>query len=116
MTGQQFEFDLRARREAPHKNDRERRYREWLASDAGRKVFPLFERFALQMLDRRRRFGFRLIAERVRWEVKTTWEYEDFKLNDHYTPFIARDMIAKYPALGEYVETRDQEGDDHGRS
>lgn len=82
------------------------RYQTWRESEAGQKVLPLFERFAMELMRRRRKFGFRLIAERVRWEIRTTWEWDDFKLNDHYTPFIARELVAKYPGMGELVELR----------
>ena len=35
-------------------------------------VYTLFERFALQLADRRRHFGMKQIAERVRFEVALT--------------------------------------------
>lgn len=60
------------------------------------------------MLQRRRRFGVKMLAERVRWEVWTTWEQDSagYKFNNDYTAYVARDLIAKYPAMAELIETR----------
>ena len=90
----------------PIRNEHERKYRVWKATHQD--VYRLFERFALEMLARRRHFGIRLIQERVRWEVKTTWapDTDGYKLNDHYAPYIARDLIAQYPELSSLIETR----------
>lgn len=91
-------------------NDLEDRYRMWRATHEP--VYNLFRRFALVLLQQRRRFGFRLIAERVRWEMLTTQDPTvAYKVNDHYTPYIARDLIAEYPELGQWVETRPVRGE-----
>jgi hypothetical protein len=90
----------------PIRNELERKYRTWLEDH--REVFALFEKFSLQMLAHHRRFGMRMIQERVRWEIHTTWapDRDGYRLNDHYPPYIARDLIKKYPGLGELIELR----------
>lgn len=71
------------------------------------RAMSLFARFALDMLHARRRFGFRLLAERVRWECLIDPGQEDgFKLNDHYTPYIARRLVRDMPLLANLIETR----------
>lgn len=96
----------------PIRNDLEEAYRVWLAKNP--KVFGLFERFALQMLEKHRRFGIGMVAERVRWEVRMVWEVDadGFKINDHHTAYIARDLIAKYPGLADLIETRKIRGEE----
>lgn len=88
------------------------RYSAWRDSAAGAAVLPLFERFALQLAARGRRFGFRMIAEQVRWEILTTWDVDSdgFKVNDHYTPYIARELAAKHPQIAALVEFRGRPG------
>jgi hypothetical protein len=89
-------------------NALERRYREWLATDAGGNAFPLFRRFALEMLVARRPFGVKALAERVRWEAATAWAVDpwDFKLNNDFTAYIARDLIREFPAMKDLIEVR----------
>jgi hypothetical protein len=90
----------------PMRNDIEREYRnEWLPTHP--QVMALIERFALEKLSLCRPFGIKAVVERVRWETDMTWEKsEGYKINDKYTAYIARDLIAKYPAMGEFIETR----------
>lgn len=90
----------------PIRNELERKYRVWLHEHES--VFALFERFAMQMLHRQRRFGIKMLAERVRWEVATTFTPDDegYKINNNYTAYIARDLIQRHPALANLIETR----------
>lgn len=83
-----------------------RKYREWRATKEGQYVTNLFERFALEALAVNAKFGFRFIAERVRWEVKTTWKIKDFRVNNNHVPYIAREMVDLWPALGALVQFR----------
>jgi hypothetical protein len=79
---------------------------EWMASHST--TMDLFRRFAMQLLALRRRFSIRLLSERVRWEFATdkALNPEDFKINDHFTPYIARSLIREEPALAELIECR----------
>jgi hypothetical protein len=90
----------------PVRNELEAAYRRWLETHP--EVRKLIERFALEMAGKHRRFGVRLLTERVRWEVLTTWvEDEDgYKINNNFNAYLARDLIAKYPALEALIETR----------
>lgn len=68
----------------------------------------LLRRFAAQLAAARRKFGFRLLAERVRWEyaVDSKLQGDEFKLNDHHTPYIARALARENPAIAEFIECR----------
>ena len=92
---------------APIRNELEKKYRLWLEGP-GKQVFPLFERFALEMVAKHRRFGIALLAERVRWEVATTWasDAEGWKINNNHRSYIARDLLRLYPALEPYLSIR----------
>ncbi len=68
-------------------------------------VMALFERFALEMAGRGRHFGMRLIAERCRWECAFNYS-TTFKINDHYTPYIARELVRRHPFLKDHIEFR----------
>ena len=98
-------FDLLATAAEPQ-SEGWRRYREWRRTDAGRQVFALFERFALELAQGRRRFGFKAVAERVRWEIQSQWRSADFKVNNSYVALIAREIAALHPVVKELVEFR----------
>lgn len=69
-------------------------------------AMALFRGFAVQMLGAGRRFGFRLLAERVRWEFAVGGAKGEFKLNDHYTPYIARAIASEIPEIAGIIECR----------
>ncbi len=71
-------------------------------------VFPLFETYALVMLRRAKKFGIKLLVERVRWHVLTQWEHDEdgFKINNNFAPYIARRLIRHYPGLKDLIQIR----------
>lgn len=69
------------------------------------KAMALFEHFAMEMAKRNRSFGMKLIAERVRWETAMAWS-GDFKINNNYTSYIARELINRHPELSALIELR----------
>lgn len=87
-------------------NELEEKYRLWRASHAG--VFALFEKFALQMLARKQRFGIAALLERVRWEVRMQWQTDadGYKINNNHKPYLARELIELHPELTPLIETR----------
>lgn len=90
-----------------HLTPQEARYHSWrYGTQAGIEVFSLFERYALELASRGKRFGFRLIAERVRWELMVTRSEEEWAVNNSYVPFLAREIVAKHPAMARLVEFR----------
>jgi len=71
-------------------------------------VYRLFRRFALEALavGGRRRFGARMIGERIRWYAAVETSGHDFKVNDHLWPFYARKFMADHPQHAGAFETR----------
>lgn len=70
-------------------------------------AYALFVKYALELaLRRKRRFGIKLIAERVRWEAVFEWGEEDFKINNNYPAYIARRLVREYPSLEGRLEFR----------
>lgn len=88
-------------------NKHEAAARKWI--DANPKAFELFERFALELASKNRRFGIGFIAERVRWEC-FIGAYEDFKINNNYRAYIARELVRKHPELKDLIEFRSVKG------
>ncbi len=82
------------------------RAEKWVGDNP--EVFALFEKFALQIAQRKRKFGMKLIAERVRYEVMMSWDKdsEGFKVNNSYVSHIARILAEKHPHLAEWIEFR----------
>lgn len=77
---------------------------QWM--DENPDVYAMFERFALQMAERRRRFGIGLLAERVRWETFLLWPSTDYKINNNHRAYIARRLIADHPELDDLIQRR----------
>ena len=59
------------------------------------------------------RFGIRTVWERLRWHARfeTIRAPGAWKLNDHYTRYYARLLMAQEPELAGMFETRNQERD-----
>ena len=93
-------------------NALEEKYKAWVTAHPT--VWALFERFALDMLVRRRRFGIGALTERVRWEIQTTWflDAEGYKVNNNHRAYLARDLIGRYPEMAQYLETRKVKGEE----
>jgi len=74
----------------PRRNVLEAKYRAWI--EANPEVMELFHRFAREALVQGRRFGVKLLAERMRM----TWrpDRQGFKLNNSHTAYLARDFAA----------------------
>ena len=72
--------------------------REWM--DANPKAMALFDRFAMQMATRGRKFGIGLLTERVRWEgVIARDAGKKYKVDNNYRAYVARDLLRRHPCL-----------------
>lgn len=60
----------------------------------------------------RRRLGVKALFERARWEIAIATSDPDFKLNNNYTAFYARLIMAQELDLADLFETRRSEADD----
>lgn len=75
----------------------------WLPKNSH--IYQEFESRALRMARRRLRYSARTIVEVIRWETDLEDSEVGFKINDHYTPGMARLWMAthgeKYPKFFE---------------
>lgn len=87
-------------------NKHARAWREFRSANP--KVYAILQAKARERMIRGRRFGMKQLFEVVRWEVATTWadDAEGFKVNNNFTAYAARDLIAEIPALADLIETR----------
>ena len=81
--------------------------------DENPKVYAIIRDRALEMLERHRKFGIKMLFEVARWQIRRDWDKDDqgFKLNNNYTAYCARDLIAEYPAMADLIETRETRSD-----
>lgn len=72
--------------------------RFWRFHHANPHVYGLFNRFAMDLVDR----GYTLLSanrifERIRWETMISTTDPRFKINDHHRPYYARMWMRKNP-------------------
>lgn len=94
----QLEFDL------PENPSLRQQADAWI--EANPEIYELFKRFARNAAAHRRRFGVKLLAERVRWEIAIESHGDDFKVNNNFTAYIARRLLEDIPEIGGLIETR----------
>jgi hypothetical protein len=86
------------------------RFQEWREYFINNpEVWDLFVKYSFEAAEsRRQRFGVRAISERIRWfcTVETT-SNDNFKLNDHHTPYYARLLMWVYPELDGLFSIKD---------
>jgi len=58
-----------------------------------------------------KKLGIRMLWESMRWDYAMKTESNDFKLNDHYTPFYARLIMDCEPGLADIFEIRDRKAE-----
>ena len=70
--------------------------------------YELFEGYARQALEKGyTQFSARTIVERMRWELTFgRVGGEAFKINDHYTPYLARELMSQYPEFEGFFKVR----------
>ena len=72
-------------------------------------AMAIFERLAFAAADRGRKFGIKLLAERVRWEYTVELDQDPentYKINNNYTAYIGRELIHRHPRLADFIELR----------
>ena len=90
---------------APQQKDLRAEADRWIAENP--QVYQLFQWFANQMLEQKRRFGIGQLAERVRWECGLRGRPdEEYKVNNNYRAYIARRLVADNPELESYLRFR----------
>lgn len=64
-------------------------------------VYVLFKKYAQMALDRGfKKFSAKAIFERLRWHYSVETEGDEFKLNNNYTAYYARKLMAEPEFMG----------------
>lgn len=84
--------------------------RQWLAfREANPLVYNELRTISLALVRRgRRRWGIGGLFEVLRWQRAMTTSDVDFKLNNNYRAFYARDLMHREPELVDFFELREQ--------
>ena len=81
------------------------RYLVW--KEQNQDIMAVFEKYAVRFIERGQRFSFRDLMSHIRWnEYFEGWRSSPYKLCNTHSPYIARDMIRKYPRLERLVRTK----------
>lgn len=73
------------------------------------RVYDLFARFAREAAESgRERFGAKMIWERMRWytTIEAGGKGEDWRLNNNYITYYAREFMRRNPQYGDLFELR----------
>ncbi|AII28198.1 hypothetical protein VC74_gp72 [Mycobacterium phage Sparky] len=76
-------------------------------------VYVTLVRLAREWVRRtgRRKLGIKTLYERARWEIALATNDPDYKLNNNYTAFYARLIMARCPDLHDMFDLRASEAD-----
>jgi hypothetical protein len=66
-----------------------------------------FEQYALQIAETGKKFGFKAVAERVRWQTYFSKTCSSFKWSNSITTFAGRKFIEKYPMFENQVSFKE---------
>jgi hypothetical protein len=66
--------------------------------EANPQVWIAFKRFTFQAINTgRKRFGAKMVVERIRWDTLLTTTDERYKISNDYTAFYARKFVSEFP-------------------
>lgn len=84
------------------------RFQRWLKFHRENpQVWELFRGFAVEARAARERFSARMIVHRIRWYTAVETTDEDYKINDHVSPYYARLLAWTEPEMfGSFFELR----------
>jgi hypothetical protein len=84
--------------------------------EANPRIFARFEYFALEMARKGKRFGMKLLGERVRWELMIEIEKDPdgFRLNNNLISYLGRELVHRHPELEPFIEFRKCNDEKHG--
>ena len=69
-------------------------------------TMSVFEELAAKAVSSKKKFGIGFLAERVRWEYQVVKQNNDFKINNNYRAYIARELVARHPEWRNFIEMR----------
>ncbi len=89
---------------APTRGNLRKLAAEWMERNP--QVVSMFERYALDMANKGRRFGINLLRERVRWDCLYNYASEEFKFCNSFSPYVARELVRRHPHLRQHMNFR----------
>jgi len=79
---------------------------EWMSNNP--EAMALFRMYARKLVTVRRRFGMKLLIERVRWDSHVRTNSDDgFKISNNHGAYIVRQLINEMPAMEALVTCRE---------
>jgi len=76
-------------------------------------VYAMFRRFAFEVHRAgHSRFSARAIVHRIRWETAMKPTDEQFKINNNWTPYLARKLAAENTMFADFFEFRHAKADE----
>ena len=83
------------------------RYAEWRRTPHGQSVYKTFRHYAYVALDRCTKYSHKALVERVRWHhVIEERSPDGFKINDHYTSRMARELVEENGRFADLFDLR----------
>ena len=79
--------------------------RKWIVEHP--RTMRFINHFAKEMVAKKKKFGVKLLIERVRWEHLIQGGDDRFKVNNNHTAYIARWIIQVIPAAEEFLSFRE---------
>lgn len=81
--------------------------------DANPHVYVVLVRLAREWMERtgRHKLGMKSLYERARWDLAIATNSPDFRLNNDFTPFYSRLLMAEHPDLADLFDLRSSEAD-----
>ncbi len=103
------QFDLF--KDASAWNERHEYYLVWREKNDD--VFKLIEDVAVSMMNRGRRFSIYAVMHHVRFnEYFKNYRDEPYRLSNNHGPYIARELVRKYPAMAQFIQLKRVVGQD----
>src|SRR4051812_49347826 len=79
-----------------HPNNLRHKADEWIEENPA--LYDLFKSYARDLFNSGEKFSVKLIAERVRWEVRVQWK-GTFKISNDLVAYVGRKMVEDIPEL-----------------
>ena len=87
-----------------------RDFQQWTKDNP--KVYPMFEKYAMQAARAGKIIGAKAIVERLRWDLTFDTDGDEmYKLNNNWTAFLARKFKEAHPDFARIFATRKSQAD-----
>ena len=81
-------------------------FRNWIYQPDNRAIYKAFAYKARMMAERRNRYSARAIIHAIRWETDLHETDRTFKINNNWTPYLARLFMELNPQYEGFFEVR----------